>query len=126
MSKRRELSGRQGLALVIVAIAGIVACLYLATFAGVLLVAYRTGEVVIKADSLMFIESLLLLWASACMASIVLYSLRAMGSDIRIAPKQLHGKTATSAITAAPDRVRAALSAEAKLTGLPTIQEQVP
>jgi len=74
----------------------------------------------------MFIESLLLLWASACMASIVLYSLRAMGSDIRIAPKQLHGKKATSAITATPDRVRAALSAEAKLAGLPTIQEQVP
>jgi len=109
-----------------VAIAGIVACLYLATFAGVLMVAYRTGEVVIKADGLMFIESLLLLWASACMASIVLYSLRAMGSDIRIAPKQLHGRTATSANTAAPDRVRAALRAEAKLTALPIIQEQAP
>jgi len=123
LSKRRELSGRQALALLIVAIAGIVAWLYLTTFAGILIIAYRTGEVVIKADRLMLLESLLLLWASVCIASIVVYSLRVMGSEIMMTPKPLQEKVATSATAAVSDRVRTAPRPEAQLTTLPIIRE---
>lgn len=74
---------KQALALATIAISGFLAWLYLATFAGILNLAYRTGEITIKADSLMLVESLLLLLASICIAYMVIHSLVAIASQLR-------------------------------------------
>ena len=81
MTKGR-LSTKRGLFFSLLAIVGFVAWLYLATFAGILLLAYRTGLVVIEADSLMPVESALMLSASIVVAFITIYSVAAIASDI--------------------------------------------
>jgi len=126
LSRRREFSGRHALAPVIVAIVGLIAFLYLTTFAGILIAAYLTGEFVIKGDRLMLLESLLLVSASAWIASMVVTSLKAIGSQIRTTPRPLREQLAARAATAMPDRARAAPGAEAQFTALSIIQDQVP
>jgi len=67
----------------VLAISSFAGWLYVVTFAGVLLFIYRTGGVVIKADSLMLAESFLLLGVSFCLALIALYSAMAIVSQLR-------------------------------------------
>ena len=82
-----RLSRNQASAFCVLAISGIVAFLYLTAFAGILLVAYQTGEVVIKGDSLMLAESIILVATSICIGSITVYSFLAIASQIHIKKK---------------------------------------
>jgi len=79
-----NLSRKRALALFVFLISGIVAFLYLTAFAGILLVAYYTGEVVIKGDSLMLAESIVLVASSICIGSVVVHNLTAITSQIHI------------------------------------------
>jgi len=79
-----RLSGKEALLLSLLAISGFVASLYLASFAQILLLAYRTGLVMIKADSLMPAESALMLSACIVMGFITIYSLAAIASELRL------------------------------------------
>lgn len=81
MTKGR-LSTKRALFFFLLAIVGFVAWLYLATFAGILLLACRTGFVVIGADSLMPVESALMLSACIVVAFITIYSVASIASDI--------------------------------------------
>jgi len=76
------LSTKRALFFFLLSIAGFVAWLYLATFAGILLLACRTGWVVIEADSLMHVESALMLSACIVVAFITIYSVASIASDI--------------------------------------------
>ena len=107
------------------AVAGIVAWLYLTSFAGILIVAYTRGEFVIRGDPLMLIEALLLLSASVLPASMMVHSLRLIGSEIRVKPKPVHGGMTTRA-TAVHDSPRAARWAGAKFAAFPRVQDQFP
>jgi len=77
-------SMKEALLLSLLAISGFVAFLYLAGFAGILLLAHETGMVVIQADSLMPVESALMLSACIVMAFITIYSLAAIASELRL------------------------------------------
>ena len=78
------LSGKEALLFSLLAISGFVALLYLATFAQILLMACRTGLVVIKADSLMPAESAMMLWACIVMGFMTIYSLAAIASELKL------------------------------------------
>jgi hypothetical protein len=110
--------------LLVTAVAGIVAWLYLISFAGILIVAYTSGQFVIKGDSLMLIESFLLLSASVLPASMVVHSLRLIGSEMRLKPKPLHERAANRA-AAVRYSARAAPGVEAELSAFQAIQDQV-
>jgi len=75
---------KEALLLSLLAISGFVALLYLAAFAQILLLAWRTGPVIIKADSLMPVESALMLSACIVMAFITIYSVAAIASELRL------------------------------------------
>ena len=77
------LSWKQALAFCVLAISSFAGWLYVVSFAGILLFVYRTGGVVIKADSLLPAESFLLLGVSFCLALIALYSVMAIASQLR-------------------------------------------
>jgi len=77
------MSKKEALLSLLLAITGFAGWLYLASFAGILNLAYRTGEVVIKADALMLVESLLLLGVSFSLALIALCSAIALASQLR-------------------------------------------
>jgi len=77
------LSRKQALAFCVLAVSGFAGWLYLATFAGILLFVYRTGEIVIKADSLMPAESILMLWSSVVLYIITVYSVSAIASQLK-------------------------------------------
>jgi len=79
-----RLSVKEALLMSLFAISGFVALLYLAGFAGILLLAWRTGLVVIEADSLMPVESALMLCACTVMVFIIIYSLAAIASELRL------------------------------------------
>jgi len=78
------LSIKEALLMSLFAISGFVALLYLAGFAGILLLAWRTGLVVIEADSLMPVESALMLSACIAMVFMIIYSLAAIASELRL------------------------------------------
>jgi len=80
--RKGRLSTKRALFFFLLSIAGFVAWLYLATFAGILLLACRTGWVVIEADSLMHVESAIMLSASIVVAFITIYSVASLASDI--------------------------------------------
>jgi len=80
--RKGRLSGKQALFFFLLAIAGFVAWLYLATFAGILLTACRTGMVVIKADTLMPFESALMFSASIFVALITIFSIASIASEL--------------------------------------------
>ena len=79
-----RLSRKEALIMSLLAISGFVALLYLAAFAQILLLAYRTGLVMIKADGLMPVESALMLSASIVMAFMTFYSVAAIASELRL------------------------------------------
>jgi hypothetical protein len=62
--KHEKLPKKEALTLFAVAIVGFTAWLYLTTFAGIMDYASRTGEVIIRTDSLLPVESILLLCVS--------------------------------------------------------------
>lgn len=71
--RHEKLPKKEALALFAVAIVGFTAWLYLTTFAGIIDLASRTGEVIIRADSLMPVESVLLLCISNGLAFMATY-----------------------------------------------------
>ena len=79
-----RLSTREALFFSMLAISALVALLYLALFAGILLLAWRTGLVVIKADSLTLFESAFMLSACVAMAFITVYSISAIVFELRL------------------------------------------
>ena len=79
-----RLSMKEALLMSLFAISGFVALLYLAGFAGILLLACRTGLVVIEADSLMPVESALMLSACMVMVFMIIYSVAAIASELRL------------------------------------------
>jgi hypothetical protein len=60
----RKLSKKEVLTLFAVAIVGFTGWLYLTTFAGIMYSACRSGEIIIRADSLLHAESILLICVS--------------------------------------------------------------
>ena len=80
--RKGRLSRKQAFLFMLLAISGLVAWLYLTSFAGILLLACRTGLVVIKADSLMPIESAIVFCACIVIAFITIYSVAAIASDL--------------------------------------------
>jgi len=71
--RHEKLPKREALTLFAVAVVGFTAWLYLTTFAGIMDYACRTGEVTIRADSLLPAESILLLCVSNGLAFMVTY-----------------------------------------------------
>ncbi len=69
----RKLSKKEILNLFAVAIVGFTSWLYLTTFAGIMDFACRTGEVIIRADSLLPAESILILCVSNGLAFMAIY-----------------------------------------------------
>ena len=90
------LSKKEAILFSVLAISGLVALLYLAAFAEILLLAHRTGLVVIKADSLMPVESALMLSASVVMVFVTIYSVAAIVSELT--PKMRMKKLFASAV----------------------------
>ena len=85
-----SLSKKQALLFCILAISSFAATLYLATFAGVLLFVYQNGELLIKADSLMLAESILLPWCTIVSVFITVYSVSAIVSQLKRKEKAYH------------------------------------
>jgi len=79
----RNISRKEALVLSVLTILGFAGWLYLGSFGGILNLAYRTGEVVIRADRLMLAESFLLLGVSFCLALLALYSAVTLASQLR-------------------------------------------
>jgi len=78
-----SVSRKRALVFLVLAISGFAGCLYLTAFAGILLLVYRTGEIVIKADALMPAESLLLIWCSIVFAYITIWSISTIASQLK-------------------------------------------
>jgi hypothetical protein len=71
--QEKRLSKKDALTLFAVVIVGFTAWLYLTTFAGIMDLTYRTGQVTIKADRLMPAESILLFCISNGLAFMATY-----------------------------------------------------
>ena len=71
--RHEKLPKKEALTLFAVAIVGFTAWLYLTTFAGVMDYACRTGEVIIRADSLLPVESILMVCVSNGLALMTIH-----------------------------------------------------